>query len=67
MILAGLDCSGASVKQHGYNISVVTRSIRLEQLPELKFDRGDIETLSHLFPVEVKQGLDGFSLQEVNW
>ena len=67
MILAGLDCSGASVKRYGYNISIVTRNIQLPKFPDLKYDRGDIELLAKYFPVEVKQGTEGFSLEEVNW
>jgi len=67
MILAGLDCSGASVKVEGYNISVVVRNTDTDLPWDLAFDRGDIEKLAHLFPVEVRQGTAGFSLTEINW
>ena len=67
LVLAHLDCSGASMKVYGYNISVVTINNRLEHLPKLKFDNGDIETLSYLFPTEVKQNMNGFKYEGVNW
>lgn len=66
MILAGLDCSDAAMCYYGYNISVVVRKKSIN-LPDLCFDRGDIETLNPYFPVEVKQNIDGFKHYEVNW
>lgn len=69
VILSGVDCSLAGFKQYGYNMSLVARNHRLppQVIKELKYDRGDIETLSKYFPVEVQQNIDGFSLTEVNW
>lgn len=65
IILAGCDCASASVKTYGYNISVIVRKSPLE-LPELKMDNGDIETLAPYFPFPVKHGFDG-RIEEHNW
>ena len=65
LIIAGFDCSEASVKTYGYNISVIVRKKKAEH-GKLIFDRGDIETISHLFPMEVEHGFNG-ELKEVNW
>ena len=65
LILAGFDCSTAAVKTYGYNISVVVRRVPID-LPPLKRDMGDIETLAPYFPVDVRHGFDGKSFQ-ANW
>ena len=65
LILAGFDCSSASVKTYGYNISVIVRK-KAATLPRLRMDFGDIEALSHYFPFPVANGFDGRIL-EVNW
>lgn len=65
LILAGFDCSQAKVKTYGYNISVIVRKKKAD-LPQLDYDRGDIEKLSKFFPVQVYQGFDGF-IGECNW
>lgn len=64
-ILAGFDCREASVKQYGYNISLIVRK-RAASLPELRMDQGDIETLAPFFPMAVWQGFDG-QIQRINW
>ena len=68
MILAGFNCRDAAVKTYGYNISVVVRQKRIEQLPTLMRDRGDIEILSYYFPkgLDIRQGFDG-RIAEHNW
>lgn len=68
LIIAGLDCSQASVKTYGYNISVVVKKKTIQHYPKLNLDRdkGDIEKLAHFFPMEVKQGFDG-NINEINW
>lgn len=66
MILAGLDCSEASMLYYDYNISVVVKKKSIE-LPELKYDNGDIETLAPYFPVPVKQNINGFKFSDINW
>lgn len=64
LVLAGFDCSKASVKTYGYNISVIVRKISFE-MPKLNFDHGDLNKLKAFFPVEVKN--DCFEVKEVNW
>lgn len=65
LVLAGFDCSKAMVKTYGYNISVIVKHTPIN-LPELKMDFGDIETLAPYFPMPVKNGFDG-RIEELNW
>lgn len=65
LVLAGFDCSRASVLTEGYNVSVIARK-RLADLPDLTRDHGDIERLSEFFPFPVKEGFDGI-VERVNW
>lgn len=65
MIIAGFDCSQASVKTYGYNISVIVRK-KLAKLPKLNMDFGDIEKLARFFPFPAEHGFDG-RISEVNW
>ena len=65
LILAGFDCSEASVKQYGYDISVIVQK-KEAILPKLNYDHGDIEMLAEFFPMKVKQGFHG-QLDEINW
>lgn len=65
MILAGFDCSQASVKSYGYNISVVVKK-KKANLPPLRMDSGDINRLAEFFPMEVREGFDG-QIGEINW
>jgi hypothetical protein len=67
LILAGFDCSQALVGQYGYNISIVMRVKKIEQLPpDLTYNAGDIERLAQFFPFDAKQGFDGNDLN-LNW
>lgn len=65
LILAGFDCKNAMVKTYGYNISVIVKK-KKAVLPDLWYDRGDIELLSPFFPMQVKQGFNGH-IASVNW
>lgn len=65
LILAGFDCSQASVKSYGYNISVIVRKKQAD-LPRLRFDSGDINSLKDFFPIKIGEGFDG-QIGEVNW
>ena len=65
LILAGFDCSKASVKTYGYNISVIVRKAPAN-LPALNHDFGDIQRLAPFFPFHVEHGDDG-RITEVNW
>ena len=58
LILAGFDCKNATVMMYGYNISVITEKQQID-LPDLKMDSGDIESLAEFFPMDVKEGFDG--------
>jgi len=66
MVLAGFDCKDAHVKEHEYNISVVVKKKKIENLPELRMDSGDIEKLAAYFPLPVSQEFDG-NIKELNW
>ena len=66
LILAGFDCSEAMVKTYGYNITVIVRKKAGHSHAQLCYDKGDIEKLAHLFPMEVEQGFNG-NIDEVNW
>lgn len=59
MILAGFDCSEALARTSGYNSSVIVRAKKIEKMPELTMNRGDIEKLEPYFPFEAEQGFDG--------
>jgi SAM-dependent methyltransferase len=61
LVLAGFDCSKASCKAYGYNISVVLEKKTITDLQKLglHMDSGDIEKLSRYFPLEAKQGFRG--------
>jgi len=65
LILAGFDCSQATVGVYGYNISVIVRKVNAD-LPVLALDCGDIEKLAHFFPMPARQELDG-QCGNVNW
>lgn len=65
LILAGFDCSQASVLSEGYDVSVVVRK-KKASLPFLKHDHGDIERLAEFFPLPVKEGFNGL-IERVNW
>lgn len=74
LILAGFDCSQASVKTYGYNITVIvprlsnnTEELDMKRvLDTLTYDHGDIEILRDYFPLPVTQGFNG-QIEEVNW
>lgn len=59
LIMAGFDCRDALVLVGGYDISCVLKK-RTIDLPQLKMDNGDIDRLSEFFPVEAKEGFDGW-------
>ena len=65
LILAGFDCATARVKAYDYNISVIVEKVKAE-LPRLKHDYGDIESLARFFPFPAVHGFNG-DIQEINW
>jgi len=65
LIIGGFDCSQALVTRRGYNIACfVQKPEHPLELPKLRYDKGDIEKLSRLFPQPVKQGFNGNKLQK---
>lgn len=64
LILAGFDCSRGRHKRYRYNLTVCTEVKTIENFPELKYDCGDIETLSGYFPFAAKQNFCGDSLAD---
>ena len=68
LILAGFDCSQASVATYGYNVSVVVQKKSIK-LPELVFDSGDIETLTPYFPaaLNIRRGSFNVIIERINW
>ena len=58
LVLAGFDCSRASLYVQEYDISVLVKK-KEASLPTLKRDSGDIEKLANFFPFEVHHGFDG--------
>lgn len=65
LVFAGLDCSSASVRTYGYNISVITRNIK-RNIVTLDYDSGDINKLANYFPMKVGEGFDG-RIKTLNW
>ena len=66
LVRAGLDCNKIKIKSQGYNIGVLLPVNKVD-LPALKNDCGDIETLAHLFPNGFRhQGFNGL-IEEHNW
>ena len=66
LVLAGFDCSDAQVKRYGYNISVVVKKKTFE-VPQLKYDNGDIKTLSAYFPAPYDCEAFNGDINEHNW
>ena len=58
LIVAGFDLSGSEIILQDYNISVLGKKIPRQEV-ELKYDYGDIDTLSDFFPIPVKERFDG--------
>lgn len=65
LVEGGFDCSEAMVTKYGYNCVVFVQK-KSFTLPALRYDEGDIETLSPWFPFEATQNFNGLHL-ELNW
>lgn len=65
LVLAGFNCKNCSIKQYGYNISIIAQADEFE-LPELYYDSGDLQRLSSWLPSFAKQGFDG-NIANFNW
>jgi SAM-dependent methyltransferase len=66
LILAGFDCSQASILRYGYNVTVLLRKQSIASLPILHYDSGDIDRLSAFFPAGLSEGFDG-DIPCLNW
>lgn len=66
LILAGFDCSEASVLSQGYNVSILVRKRRARLPADLTMDFGDIEKLARFFPMPVRQSFNG-AISSLNW
>ena len=66
LVLAGFNCSDASILTYGYNISIIIRKRSISDFPELSFDKGDIKKLSNYFPVGFEEPFNG-NIRRLNW
>lgn len=73
LILAGFDCSEASVYRYGYNISVIVRKKTIHVLDKITYDKGDIRRLSPYWPKGIKMRHKEFDdsfygwIKKLNW
>jgi SAM-dependent methyltransferase len=65
LVLAGFDCREALVRHSEYNITVILRRWPID-LPELRYDAGDIDRLAPFLPAGLKEGFNG-QIEELNW
>lgn len=74
LVLAGVDCSTASVMSYGYNISVIVRKKTVSAYDcGIEFDCGDIRRIKHFLPKGIKyfsnESDDPFNgnIAKLNW
>ena len=73
LILAGFDCSNASVKSINYDISVIVKKSKKVNLDAIVYDAGDIKKLRKYFPRDLEFSrtyadtpFEG-NIEELNW
>jgi SAM-dependent methyltransferase len=68
LVLAGFDCQNAKIKSYDYNISVIVQKKTFD-MPDLIYDRGDLNTLRNFFPDWPKDRWGHFDggIAEWNW
>ncbi|WP_019153833.1 class I SAM-dependent methyltransferase [Robertmurraya massiliosenegalensis] len=54
LILAGFDCRHASIKQYGYNISVILKKRTIDVSSVLSYDCGDIQAITPYLPEKLE-------------
>ena len=59
LVISGIDCSKAAIYHYGYNISVIVRNNPAD-LPDLHYDKGDINRLRRFLPPGLREGDNGF-------
>lgn len=73
LILAGFDCSEASICRYGYNISVIVKKKEIYVLDKINYDKGDIRILEPYWPKEIKMRHKEFDdafygwIKRLNW
>lgn len=73
LILAGFDCSEASVCRYGYNISVIVKKKSISVLDKVNYDKGDIRILDSYWPKGIKMRHKEYDnsfygwIKKVNW
>ena len=65
LLSVGFDIKNGHFIKHGYNVCGFVQKAKTA-LPQLSFDKGDIEKTAELWPIKVEQGFDG-NLSVVNW
>jgi SAM-dependent methyltransferase len=65
MVVAGFNCSKARVSTYDKQVSVLVTKKKAD-LPTLTGDRGELERLNKFFPLQIKQGFDGY-IEKLNW
>ena len=58
LIISGYDCSEAKIFQYDNNICLLVK-VKVIQLPQLNYDRGDLSLLKDFFPFNVVEGFNG--------
>ena len=65
LVLAGFDCREASILRYGYNISLIVKK-KTARLPELAFDKGDVDRISPFLPEGFHENFRG-DIWSLNW
>ena len=65
LVLAGFDCKNAHIKTYSYNITVIAPAANFV-IPELYYDKGDLELLQPWLPDFCTEPFDG-QILEYNW
>ena len=69
LVLAGIDCRDTHIRVNGSDINVIVQYKRIDTMPELKFENGDIDLLKAWLPPGLKHGSDSFegNISLLNW
>jgi SAM-dependent methyltransferase len=65
LVLAGFDCKHASILRYGFNITVIVKK-RSVDVPDLVYDKGDVDAIAEFLPAGLKEGFDG-NITRLNW
>ena len=69
LVLSGFDCSGCSIKQYGYNISIILRNNQIQNFDwsTLKYNKHDLKKLEPYFPFKLKGHFFNGDIKKLNW